>query len=245
VNTLEITLGNARKLVNESMFSQAVEEYGKVVEWLFKKLYREYLPQLSYSEKQKVIDFEKHLQKSVDKFTIGEWTGLFRESHLFNIIENDKREERGFVFFTQDVITAVNELRNRCTHPSEDSRGYEEKHVASFVESAVVGMLKELGMMPKIETIYPSATERGPSFGKHFAERHFAEVSKDDVLRAARDPRIRNFRWVSKYVEIEGERYPVKGLLSIASGVSTDRFTTDIATRVIEKLGFKVMSSTA
>jgi hypothetical protein len=49
------------------------------------------------------------------------------------------------------------------------------------------------------------------------------EISKEDILRAARNPRIRDFRYVWKYVLIDGKRYPVKGLLSIASSVPTSK----------------------
>ena len=226
--------------MEEGLYSQAVEEYGKAIELLFKELYTEYLPQLSYPEKESVINFEKNLKKSVSKFTIGEWIGLFREASLFSIIRNRKRIERRCVFFTLAVIDAVNELRNRSTHPSEGLKDYDMANVATFVESAVLCMLQELGMVPKKEAEYAGAiAEVRIRLGKQFAR-----VSREDVLRAARNPRIENFFWVSKYVEIEGKRYPVKGLLSLASGVSTSKFTTNRASRILENLGFNVKSIT-
>ena len=226
--------------MNEGLYSQAIEEYGKAIELLFKELYREYLPQLSYPEKESVINFEKNLKKPVSKFTIGEWIGLFREARLFNIIRNRKKIERRCVFFTHAVIDAVNELRNRSTHPAEDLKNYEMKNVATFVESTVLCILQELGMMPKKEVEYVGAIAGTRiRLGKQFAG-----VTREAILRAAKDPRIEKFFWVSKYVEIEGKRYPVKGLLSLASNVSTSQFTTDRASRILENLGFKVKSIT-
>jgi hypothetical protein len=71
--------------------------------------------------------------------------------------------------------------------------------------------------------------------------KQFAKVTREDILRAVRNPRISDFRYVWKYVLIDGKRYPVKGLLSMASGVPTSKFTTNEAERILEKLGFRVM----
>ena len=232
-------LSTARKLKNEGNYPQAIQEYGKSIELLFKELYREYLPQLSYTDKEKAINFEKKVDKSIDKFTIGQWLGLFREAHFFDIVMNKKKIEKDkCIFFTHTVIDAILKLRNRATHPEEYLDIYCKKHVAAFVESAVMCMLQELGIISKtvehpttqeIRTVYPGSK--------------FAEVSRDAILRATKDPRIKQFYWKTKYVEIEGKRYPPKGLLSIASGVRTSQFVTSTAERILRKLGFRVVST--
>jgi ATP-dependent RNA circularization protein (DNA/RNA ligase family) len=71
--------------------------------------------------------------------------------------------------------------------------------------------------------------------------RKFSEVSREDILRASRDPEINSFKFINKYAEIEGAKYPVKGLLSLASDTSPSNFTTDAAARILGRLGFQVM----
>ena len=67
------------------------------------------------------------------------------------------------------------------------------------------------------------------------------KVSRDGIMQAANDPRIQNFTYKTKFVEIDGRRYPVKGLVSIATGVPTNRFVTTTAQSILQKLGFRVV----
>jgi len=232
-------LFTARKLKNEGNYPQAIQEYGKSIELLFKELYKEYLLQLSYTDKEKAINYEKKVDKPIDKFTIGQWLGLFREAHFFDVIMKKRRIEKNkCVFFTHAIIDAILKLRNRSTHLEEDLDIYCNKHVAAFVESAVVCVLQELGMISK-NVEYPTNKE----IESVYQGKKFAEVSRRDILRAAKDPRIKEFHWRTKYVEIEGKKYPLKGLLSIASGVHTSQFVTTTAQRVLTNLGFKIIST--
>ena len=237
--SFEPILFTARKLKNEGHYPQAIQEYGKSIELLFKELYREYLPQLSYTDKEKAINFEKKIGDPIDKFTIGQWLGLFREAHFFDVVRKKKKiEKEKCVFFTHAIMNAILKLRNRATHPEDDLDIYCKKDVVIFVESAVICMLQELGMISK-GVGYPTTRETQSIYrGKKFAE-----VSRSDILRAAKDPRIREYHWRTKYVEIKGKQYPAKGLLSVASGVPTSQFVTNTAERILTKLGFKVIST--
>lgn len=149
-------LGDAEKSLNVGMYRQAIKEYGTVIEQLFRQLYREYLPNLSYSDKEKIINYERKIGSSINKFTIGQWLGLFREAHLFKAVFQDKKKrakDKCFIFFTPTVIDIINTLRNKCTHPDDDvfyiEIDYDIKHVAYFVKSAVLCILLELNIFPK------------------------------------------------------------------------------------------------
>jgi len=231
----------AKKLMSEGNYVQAIEEYGKVLELVFRELYRKYFPQLPYSDKEKAVNYEKKLGKSIEKFTIGEWIGLLREARLFDFIKNRKRIKEP-LFFTPGLVDMLNKLRVEAAHPRSDEESalsrYDIRLLASFMGLGVECLLCELGILPFAETKYAKIIPVRQTYGK----RIFSQVSREDVLKAAKDPRIVRYRWVSKYVEIDGKRHPVKGLLSIASGIPTSKFTTNEAERVLEKLGFKVYS---
>ena len=221
--------------MSEGNYMQAIEEYGKVLELVFRELYREYFPQLPYSDKEKAVDYEKKLGKSVEKFTIGEWIGLLRQARLFDFIKNRKGIKTS-LFFTPGLIDILNKLRVEATHPRPYEKivlsRYNIKLLASFMELGVKCLLCELGILPST----PPPPDRQTSI------KSISQVSREDILKAAKDPRIVKYRWRSKYVEIDGKRFPPKGLLAIASGIPTSKFTTNQAERVLEKLGFKVYS---
>ena len=68
-------------------------------------------------------------------------------------------------------------------------------------------------------------------------------ITKEDIIRASSDPKIQEFSYKTKYVDIEGRKYPVKGLVSIATGVSIDKFVTTAAQSILEKLGFRIVET--
>jgi hypothetical protein len=148
------------------MYLPAIEEYGKVIESLFKELYKEYFPQLPYADKEKVLNFEKGKDKSIDKFTIGEWIGLFREAHLFDFVKAKKRLDKNAIFFGYGIVEALKELRNRVAHENEEHLldCYDKRALAYFMESAVLCMLQELGILPETELSHsPTKAAAQPS----------------------------------------------------------------------------------
>lgn len=65
-------------------------------------------------------------------------------------------------------------------------------------------------------------------------------VSRDDVLRAATDPKLADFSYHSYYVDLNGKKLPAKGLLSLATGVPITDFDSPRARRILQKLGFLI-----
>ena len=239
--SLDDLLSMANKLMSEGNYIQAIEEYGKVLELVFRELYKEYFLQLPHSDREKALDYEKKLGKSVEKFTIGEWIGLLKQAHFFDFIKNRKGIKIS-LFFTPSLIDILNKLRVEATHPKLDEESvlgrYDIRSLASFMRLGVECLLCELGILPIIKT---EKVQDTPS-EQTCVTRVFGQISREDILKAAKDPRIVNYRYVSKYVVIDGKKFPPKGLLAIASGVPTSKFTTNQAERVLEKLGFKVYS---
>jgi hypothetical protein len=69
-------------------------------------------------------------------------------------------------------------------------------------------------------------------------------ITRDDILRASRDPAIKKFFYVGYYVDLDGKKLPVKGLLSLATGIPVTEFgSTPKARGILQKLGFKVVQS--
>jgi len=139
-------LSKADKLLDQGFYSEAIGEYGRVLEELFKQLYSEYLPQLSYKDKENAVIYEKKKEKQTYKFTIGEWLGLFQYARLFSFISLDKKgKEKAFIFFTPPIIDIIKTLRNMAIHAGND-QDYINRETALFVKSAILCILHELGI---------------------------------------------------------------------------------------------------
>lgn len=140
------SLDKAEKLLRQRWYSEAIGEYGKVLEHLLRNLYRKYLPYLPYDHKEKAVNFEKDMQKSTHKFTIGEWVGLFQSARLLDFISQERiGKDEHFIFFTKSMMHTIKTIRNISTHPTSKSEHYITKDVALFVRSAIRCILYELG----------------------------------------------------------------------------------------------------
>ncbi|MEM1574162.1 MAG: hypothetical protein QXI49_06755 [Candidatus Methanomethylicaceae archaeon] len=67
------------------------------------------------------------------------------------------------------------------------------------------------------------------------------KITREDILRIINNPKINDFKYKTTYAEIEGRRYSVKGLLSLAIGLPTNKFSTLHAEKILSNLGFKVV----
>lgn len=65
-------------------------------------------------------------------------------------------------------------------------------------------------------------------------------LSRDQILKATTDPNIKKFKYRDWVVEIKGIHYPVKGLISLATGISVNEFGSAQVRPILEKLGFNV-----
>jgi hypothetical protein len=144
--TPKTSLYNADRLLNMGMYSQAMREYGTILERLLKQLYIKQLPDLPVEYKEKIVDYEKEVRTPIRKFTIGQWIGLFRKADLFRHIAKEmKKKDELFIFFIPAILDVVNKLRNVSTHPMRENEIYISKDSALFVKSAVTCILQELG----------------------------------------------------------------------------------------------------
>lgn len=65
------------------------------------------------------------------------------------------------------------------------------------------------------------------------------QVSIEQVLKATANPNIHSYWSKHWYAEINGKNYPVKGLLSLATGIPVTDFNTVQALHILKKLGLK------
>lgn len=140
------SLGNADRLLNLGMYDQAIREYGSIIERLLKKLYQNYFPNLPIQCKEKILNYERASKMPINKFTIGQWIGLFRSAGLFGYIAQDKKGKgESFVFFIPSILDTLNKLRNKSTHSTTDYEHYINKNSAFFVKATMMCILHELG----------------------------------------------------------------------------------------------------
>lgn len=140
------SLSNADRLSNLGMYDQAIREYGSVIERLLKKLYQNYFPNLPIQCKEKILNYERQSKMPINKFTIGQWIGLFRSADLFRHIAHDRKGKgESFVFFVPSILDNLNKLRNKSTHSTPDIEHYINKDSAFFAKSAIICILRELG----------------------------------------------------------------------------------------------------
>jgi hypothetical protein len=228
-----------RKLRDEKHYRSVIDECGKILQTIFEELYNAYFPKLYDEEVEKVLNFRKQTGKTTDKFTIGEWIGLFKVVNLFGTIQNHlkKTEEKEFIFFTFEMTTQLKELRNRNTHSDKDLVCYSEQQLASYLESATVCMLQELKMISEADLVgRRTPVKQSPDYQKAPPQ-----ISREDVLRATKDPAINDFKFSNKFVEIDGVKYPARGLVSLALGVSPSNLTLELVTKILSQVDFKVI----
>ncbi|MEO0236189.1 MAG: hypothetical protein ABIM02_05645 [candidate division WOR-3 bacterium] len=87
--------------------------------------------------------------------------------------------------------------------------------------------------------IYPVEVEKRDKIQATLAGRKVV-ISREDILKASKDPRIQYFGFRDWCVEIEGKQYPVKGLISLATGIPTNEFGSAQVRPLLKKLGFEV-----
>ena len=70
------------------------------------------------------------------------------------------------------------------------------------------------------------------------------EINREDIINTTRSVRPKAFDGRNKYfVELNGEKYPIKQAIHLATGLRyTEDFTAQYARRILEKLGFVVHS---
>jgi len=65
-------------------------------------------------------------------------------------------------------------------------------------------------------------------------------ITKEQVMTAIQQPEIESYRFRTRYLIINGKKYPIKGLVSIITGIPVTEFNTIQAVPLLEKLGFEI-----
>jgi len=66
------------------------------------------------------------------------------------------------------------------------------------------------------------------------------EITKEQVMTTIQKPEIESYGFRTRYVTINGKKYPIKGIVSIITGIPVTEFNTIQAVPLLEKLGFDV-----
>ncbi len=63
------------------------------------------------------------------------------------------------------------------------------------------------------------------------------QVTLEQIVKASNNPEINNFGYRTRYAEISGKKYSIKGLVSLATGIPVTEFNTLQALPILERLG--------
>jgi hypothetical protein len=133
------SLSNAYEDFKIGKYKEAIQEYGAILEKLLEDLYKECWIQLQPESKRQILEVEAQIDrgKPTNRFTLGEWIGLFSKANLFSLIEKQKKIT--FKHFQPEALNKVNSLRNKCVH-----EGYQPTlEEAQSINNLVLSILKE------------------------------------------------------------------------------------------------------
>ena len=109
----QVQLEQARSLLRQGYYGQAVAIGGQILESLFRWLYQEIMPRLTAQEHEAVTKALADFGKSVDELTLGQLFGLFKRAKLLDTAEKKLRRD----FKMLGAVDQWIELRNRAAHP--------------------------------------------------------------------------------------------------------------------------------
>jgi hypothetical protein len=126
------------------MSCQAITEYASIIEQVIEVEYKEILPLLNSSEKQKIIDIERIFSRKetpLNTLGLGRWVTFMQESGMLELLSKYigiNKEAFNFI-----KLRSVIEIRNKCAH--EDYQASQEEF--QIVHDCVVEMLKNLHLL--------------------------------------------------------------------------------------------------
>jgi len=141
------------QLLNGGHTTQAVTASGQVLEELLRHLYQQVLPKLAPADQKELADkIEKAGgARTVDKLTLGQLVGVFRETKLVEKCE--KHLKLDLPRLRRADLTTITDLRNQATHGgivSEDDARWIASQIRVFVREA--GLLAEKPKLSSAET---------------------------------------------------------------------------------------------
>lgn len=132
------------QLLNGGHTAQAVAASGQVLEELLRHLYQQVLPKLAPAEQKDLANKVAKAggEKTVDKLTLGQLVGVFRETKLVEKCEKQLRLE--LPRLRRADLTTMTDLRNQAAHGgavSEDDARLVVSQIRVFVREA--GLIEE------------------------------------------------------------------------------------------------------
>ena len=126
---LDSKLKKIEDLVENQHYKNSIEDSLALIEKLLKHLYKEIIISLGIKEKEKLYQYEKKINKSIESMMVGELIGLFAENFLIKKYEKNKK--KNFVHFSLKNLNLLNKIRVDCTHKDYES-SYTEANLIYF-----------------------------------------------------------------------------------------------------------------
>jgi tetratricopeptide (TPR) repeat protein len=141
IENLPEKLQTVDTLINQGYYKNAIEDSLSILESLYKDVYKRILVSCSFKEKNHILQIEGKIGdgKSIDKLMIGQLISLFEKANLYKTYASKNNVK--LAFFSTAIISAMNNIRRKCTH-DEYSPSPDEAH---FVNSTLRNILDELG----------------------------------------------------------------------------------------------------
>lgn len=113
----EERLRDILRLKAQGMTSQAVKECSAIVEQVLETFYKEIWFHLNSDEKQELLNNERKFSRRktpVATLGLGRWINFYEESKLPQLLSRHRGVNSDAFDFER--LTAINEIRNKCTH---------------------------------------------------------------------------------------------------------------------------------
>lgn len=211
-NDLRKKQEQARTLVKQGIYDQAIVVGGQILEALYRWLYKEVQPRLSPAEQQNVSKALEKRRKPVGELTMGELMGLFDETAMYDICERVFKRDFGFLKKAQ----MWRDLRNRAAHPGDKPISRQE---AETFLSTIDLYLSQAGLLEE-ERPMPGAVK--PWHQVAVPHRDIREGKFDESVFAADLSDVVADRGPIEYRDAETffrKTYPTQGLLKLLSTV--------------------------
>ncbi len=156
-----------------------------------------------------------------------------REEEISTAFSAIDRIENGYNCHIKALEEEIKELKNKIEISEQKIAEWENKrddNIRSILQSYRIILTKTKPIKAHKTKNEVIASIKGKK----------VKITKEDIIAASKNPEIENFPYRTKYALIGSKKIAVKGLISLATGISKSEFNSIQAKNILHKLGFTV-----
>lgn len=139
IMNLSTTLETIYFFINQGHYEVAIKEMMSLIEQILRNIYKDIFHSLRVDIRESILNYEKEKKKSIDKMSLGELIGLFRNNSILK--EYESINNKKFLHFNLNNLNLFTQIRNKCTHTQFESSKFE----AMLIYYTLRMILVELG----------------------------------------------------------------------------------------------------